>query len=1236
MTNIYKKLIGVFLAISCLYAPSILADATIQLQTPLTVMSNSQSNYLYYTVSNPTNDSITGINVAISIPAGCVVSSSTVPAGTTYSPVAVPGVTPGNWSIPKLATGGSVQLILKFSYNGSTGITISPSATLISGGSDTSAVSISVINGNILVETSKTVMGNDEINSIYVTATNSTNASLSNLTVQVNIPSVIAGVNTGFLANPITATVPSGTTYTAPVNPSQIGTWKIGTLAANTSKLLVLKVKYTGATGVIITPSATYTSGASGSSAIDILIGCPFLSWSSSNTPVTINNGNDVNFSSAGTTSYTKNLFTSSPSQGVYATFNGRLQNNNPPAGYPAYTARFQNSTNSNNTTIAPVLTFQNAYTNGNSGNAPYTMVFPNQSQGFLNPAYPVTFNPPNYLEAQFVFDPVVYPDGLNGISFFLYDIDASPTNGWQDAVIVFGTDINNIMVAPMTELSAITTIFDVPTGGGYKVNIGGNDPSVAYSRNLAGYNQDDPRGRVTYKFPAPIKDFTIRYFRNSQINSTHYVWLSNLYRGCGTDLKLTLEAPDTTACEQCFTYTVIAHNAGPSDVGTAQVTGVVPAGLTVDSYTASKGTFDHLLGVWTFDSFRNGDTETLIVHACAGTDPVATFSLLLLGDGDQTVPGDNVAVHVTDIMYIVTNDDFAVTGQGVPVNINWAANDYSVGGTLDLGSFSFTPPSISEGVVTIFSPGIITFKPNPLFVGTASIPYTVNDSNKCSGSATIQVTINGAPIATDKNATTIPNTLVTTNVATGDTYAVGSTFSLNTQASNGFATVNSNGTVSNYTPNEGFCGDDSYTYIITQPDNQTAVATVYVHVICPPIAVDDSAVTNSGVPVNINLAVKDTYIVPSAFSLVTAATNGTAVVNPDGTSTYTPNEGFCGVDTYTYKITQQPDTIYEQVSNIATVTVHVSCGVPPQAYNDSGTTVVNTPVTVPVLLNNISGAYPLNPSSVMVVTSPAHGTITNIDSATGNITYTPNPFYVGSDSFVYKVCDTAASPQCTTATVYITVNPLYKPCPTVCSTDCCANLCFNQVDECMCTPLSFAKFTPVTGSWSQVGSVVTTTANIGNFNFLRYTPQVSQSNEVLEVKLQFPAGQLTEQYVLAGIVTNWNGTTQDTSKVAYISFDNRTGTPVASKLAIGGLDSTETIILLPFQITIGQTYTMRLEKSLQLTNVYIDNVYIGSSTAGIVSGNYIGVWAYQAKANFSDLTSCSYALTPPNFVIPS
>src|SRR5678815_4336434 len=51
------------------------------------------------------------------------------------------------------------------------------------------------------------------------------------------------------------------------------------------------------------------------------------------------------------------------------------------------------------------------------------------------------------------------------------------------------------------------------------------------------------------------------------------------------------------------------------------------------------------------------------------------------------------------------------------------------------------------------------------------------------------------------------------------------------------------------------------------------------------------------------------------------------------------------------------------------------------------------------------------------------HGTVTM--NANGTYTYAPFANYNGSDVFTYKVCDCDATPDCSTATVTITINPV-------------------------------------------------------------------------------------------------------------------------------------------------------------------------------------------------------------------
>ena len=129
---------------------------------------------------------------------------------------------------------------------------------------------------------------------------------------------------------------------------------------------------------------------------------------------------------------------------------------------------------------------------------------------------------------------------------------------------------------------------------------------------------------------------------------------------------------------------------------------------------------------------------------------------------------------------------------------------------------------------------------------------------------------------------------------------------------SNGSATLNPDGTVT-YTPNTGFTGDDTITYVVDDGNGGTDDGEIVVTVTdgappanIPPTAVDDTATTDVGTPVTLDPAANDTD--PDAGDTLTTSaigtpTNGVATLNPDGTVTYTPNPGFIGDDTIPYTV---------------------------------------------------------------------------------------------------------------------------------------------------------------------------------------------------------------------------------------------------------------------------------------------------------------------------------------------
>ena len=144
----------------------------------------------------------------------------------------------------------------------------------------------------------------------------------------------------------------------------------------------------------------------------------------------------------------------------------------------------------------------------------------------------------------------------------------------------------------------------------------------------------------------------------------------------------------------------------------------------------------------------------------------------------------------------------------------------------------------------------------------------------------------------------------------------------LTTQAANGTAVVNADGTYT-YTPKSGYAGTDTFTYTVTDTNGQTSTATITVKV--APLADTANAATlnineNSGTASGTLSYAAPTGETITKIVLTTQAANGTAVVNPDGTYTYTPKSGYAGTDTFTYTVT---DTNGQ--TSTATITVKVA-----------------------------------------------------------------------------------------------------------------------------------------------------------------------------------------------------------------------------------------------------------------------------------------------------------------------
>ena len=115
-------------------------------------------------------------------------------------------------------------------------------------------------------------------------------------------------------------------------------------------------------------------------------------------------------------------------------------------------------------------------------------------------------------------------------------------------------------------------------------------------------------------------------------------------------------------------------------------------------------------------------------------------------------------------------------------------------------------------------------------------------------------------------------------------------------------------------------------------------------------------------------------------------------------------------------------------------------CGTPDvKAGIYTATTKVNEPVNIPILHLDASSdpiGAPLAAHPVQPDTDPSHApSHGSIKYSNGVMTYTPNPGYVGTDSFKYLICTVVQAPYtaqgCAVAVVNVTVTPIPLPAAT-------------------------------------------------------------------------------------------------------------------------------------------------------------------------------------------------------------
>ncbi|MFK7820928.1 MAG: Ig-like domain-containing protein [Planctomycetaceae bacterium] len=255
--------------------------------------------------------------------------------------------------------------------------------------------------------------------------------------------------------------------------------------------------------------------------------------------------------------------------------------------------------------------------------------------------------------------------------------------------------------------------------------------------------------------------------------------------------------------------------------------------------------------------------------------------------------------------------DDKVETDYESAVEGNALGNDVDPDGDT-LKAKLVTQPA--NGSVILEADGSFVYTPKPGFSGTDVFEYEVSDGNGGTDIAEVCITVgekpNEGPDAVKDKFETDFGATVSDSVVGNDSDPDGDdlTVTLVSGPSNGTLILNPDGTF-DYTPNNGFSGDDTFEYQVDDGNGGTDIAEVCITVgekpNVDPDAVDDKVQTDYNSPATGNVLDNDSDADGDSLTvtLESAPSNGTLVLNPDGTYEYTPNDGFSGLDTFTYTV---------------------------------------------------------------------------------------------------------------------------------------------------------------------------------------------------------------------------------------------------------------------------------------------------------------------------------------------